>query len=69
MPRLVVIKGCGPMVCSTYAEMTAEVDRAFASPPARAFPTAEIFASLAAGVKPVPHPPETSRKPEEEILP
>ena len=53
MPRLVLIKGCGPMVCSEYAEITAAIDHAFAGPPGKALPIGEVFASLAAGLKPL----------------
>jgi len=41
------------MVCSEYAEITAAIDHAFAGPPGKALPIGEVFASLAAGLKPL----------------
>jgi hypothetical protein len=46
MPRTLFIKGCGQMVCSTYAEMTAEIDRAYAAPPGRPITLREISSGL-----------------------
>ena len=56
MPRLVFIKGCGPMVCSTYGEITAAIDRAFTAPNDRPVPMGAAFASLAAESNPSPLP-------------
>jgi hypothetical protein len=47
MPQAIFIKGCGRMVCSSYAEVTAAMDQAYAVPPDQPLPVDQIFASLA----------------------
>lgn len=49
MSRVVLIPGCGPMACSTYVEVAAAIDRAYASPPDQPLPLARVFAELAEG--------------------
>ena len=48
MAQAIFIKGCGPMACSSYAELTAEMDRAYAVPPDQPLPVDRVFTSLAA---------------------
>jgi hypothetical protein len=59
MPRLATIAGCGEMVCSTYEEMAAIVDRVYAVAEDEPLSLGEAFATLArhAGREP-PRPPE-----------
>ena len=57
------------MVCSAYAEFAAAVDRAFAGPPRRPLPIAEIFAELAAAAEPAPPEPAPPPAPKMEPIP
>ena len=52
MPQLVTIAGCGPMVCSSYEEMTAAIDRIYAVPEDQPLAVGEAFAGLAAHARP-----------------
>jgi hypothetical protein len=51
VPRLVSIKGCGTLVCSTYAEIADAVDRSFDVPKDRPLPIQAAFESLAADAR------------------
>ena len=48
MPQLVTIEGCGAMVCSTYDEMAAVIDRAYAVEEDQPLTIGRAFGSLAA---------------------
>ena len=50
MSNLITIDGCGPMVCSSYRELTTAIDRAYAGPAARPLHWTGILASLADGL-------------------
>ena len=56
MAKLVAIKGCGPMVCSSYREFTAAIDRAYAGPKDRPLEWRGVLASLADGLVHGIHP-------------
>ena len=56
MSKLVQIPGCGPMVCSTYGEIAAVIDRAYAGPANRPFRWRGIAAQLADGLVRGVHP-------------
>jgi len=56
MSKLVQIAGCGAMVCSSFREVTAVVDRAFAGPPNRPLRWRGIAAQLADGLVRGIHP-------------
>jgi hypothetical protein len=54
MPELVAIPGCGPMVCSTYEEMMAAVDRIYGVAEDQPLPFGDAFAAPAARARPAP---------------
>ena len=56
MSKLVQIPGCGPMVCSTYGEIAAVIDRAYAGPANRPLRWRGIAAQLADGLVRGVHP-------------
>ena len=47
MPRIATIEGCGTMVCSTYDEMNAVIDRAYAVAEDQPLSIDKAFATLA----------------------
>jgi hypothetical protein len=47
MPRLANIAGCGEMVCSTYAEITAVIDSAYSVAEDQPLSLDHAFATLA----------------------
>jgi len=66
MSRVVLIPGCGPMACSTYEEVAAAIDRAYAIPPDQPLPIARVFAELAEGAG-LRIPPAGQRSPDRQI--
>ena len=63
MPRLIFIKGCGLMACSSYAEITAAIDRAYEAPAGEPLPLDQVFASRPLPLDPVPGRKETTPEP------
>ncbi len=66
MAKIVLIRGCGPMVCSSYAETTAAIDRAYAVPN-RPMQWRGILASLADGLVRGFHPLQDMAEMEQEL--
>jgi hypothetical protein len=56
MSNLITINGCGPMVCSSYRELTTAIDRAYAGPKDQPLQWNGILASLADGLVRGIHP-------------
>lgn len=50
MAKLTHIRGCGPMVCSDYHEVSAAIDRAHAGPRHEPMQWRNVVAQLEAGV-------------------
>lgn len=50
MAKLTHIRGCGPMVCSNYREVSAAIDRAHAGPRHEPLRWSSVAAQLEAGV-------------------
>ena len=50
MAKLTHIRGCGPMVCSDYREVSAAIDRAHAGPRHEPMRWSSVTAQLEAGV-------------------
>ncbi len=66
MAKIVHIRGCGPMVCSNYREMTTVIDRAYAKPN-EPMQWRGILASLADGLVRGIHPLQEMAEMEKEL--